>query len=357
MKRTVALFLALATCFLFSFSTGALQILPAEPEISNEKLRAIVQEVQVIEAWKKQMGLDAVDFEQLSIGNSISVYEYSDTGFIEMNLTYPIFYNNELVMLAHEINDSTYQIMTGLANLVNQTKCTRLAIIYDRAGVFIFNGKSFVHLANDSTETLNRKYIDSVQSDELGNIRLTNLAVRKSIDYDSCSPNVNGQANFILSVPYVTQLPYDKICWAATVAMIANYVMGYNLTADEVAMAWLDGVINQGQTTAQAINCMNTLYRTGYTASLTAPDDDRMLINIRDYKKPLYGSFRFIDSTAQHAVVICGINTIAGRVMIVDPEYGEITCYYETNSSWNGYTYTSPTSNKKLRLLQGGWYA
>lgn len=263
-------------------------------------------------------------------------------------------------MLAYEEDNLTYQIMTGLARSVNQTGMDRLAIIYDQNGAYAYNGTSFVCLATDSSAVSDRKCIAEVQPNEVVNINLTELSARTSINIPgtfSVAARELRQANFTLNVPYVTQNPYDNICWAATVAMIANYVMGYELTADEVAMAWLDGVIDQGQTTAQAINCMNTLYRTGYTYGSYAPSDDTILINIRDYAKPLYGSFRFLDSNAQHAVVICGINTLAGRIMIVDPTYGNITCYYETNSEWSGYTYTSPVSNKKLRLLQGGWYA
>ena len=262
------------------------------------------------------------------------------------------FENNEIVTLMYEIEQTRYRIMPKLAIDIRQTGKTNIALIYDINGCHLYDGVGIITLGNTNMIVDGRRDVAEADDFELSELSLANIVKTQKLNYVSNNVNARTQSNYVCSVSYVTQLPNDEICWAATVACIVNYVKGKSLTAKQVAIAqWGSSDYNKGLETKNAILFMNNEYNMNYIYNNYTPSDNAILTNIQN-GYPIYGSFDWeIGSTSgSHGVTIYGINTIAGRIMIMDPEFGSTTSYYSSS----GYTYVSSYSAKTLTFKRAG---
>ena len=110
---------------------------------------------------------------------------------------------------------------------------------------------------------------------------------------------------------------------------------------------------NNTLTGYEAISFMNSKYSMGYVYGYyLMPSDDVIITNIQQ-GYPLYwhGINPFGDG---HAMTIYGINATAGRIMIMDSNFGSTTAYYRNAASGSStsydpegyyYRYVNPNSN------------
>ncbi len=328
---------------------------PMEAMASNEMIvcpaevcTAVINELSLHEYDKYSLGIEDVNFKNLYISKKISVYEYTQDSFSEISNLYLLFENNEIVTAMYGLGNNQYQIMTKLANDIKQVQSTNIAVIYDINGCYLYNGSDFVLLGITDIIVENRENITRVKDSEISELSVVNISETQKLNYESNNINARSQANYMCSVKYVTQTPNDSICWAATTACIVNYVKGKNLTAKQVATAkWGTSDYNKGLEVSKVISFMNSKYNMNYKYHNYVPSDNVILNNIQD-DYPIYGSFDW--SNGRHGVTVYGINVIAGRIMIMDPEFGSTTAYLGAN----GYTYVNSYAGVTLTFKRAG---
>lgn len=348
MKKILSVLLALVTC-LSMVSPASAMASDNTDTISAEERAAIINELSIFEQDKTSIGLGHVDFNNLYISGKVPVYEYTSNGFVELSNLYLLFEDNEIVTLMYNAGESHYQIMTSLAMDISQANLTNVALIYDRNGCYLYDGTKVTLLGNADIIVEGRGDVNEASARKLSKVQLIDITNTQKLGYVSNCMQTRAQANYILGVSYVTQLPYNKICWAATTACIVNYVKGTSLTAKQVAIAkWgSTDFDNEGLSTKNSVSFMNSKYNMGYTYHNYVPSDDVMLSNIQK-GYPIWGSF--VNSNSRHAVTIYGINVIAGRIMIMNPTSGATTGY----ASSGGYTFVSSYSGNTFTFENAG---
>lgn len=310
----------------------------------TEVCTSIINELSMSEQDKASIGMSNVDFSNLYISRKIPVYEYTNNGFTEFSNIYLLLENNEIVTVMYEVEETRYQIMPNLAIDIRQTGATNIALIYDINGCHLYDGLKIITLGNTNMIVEGRADLTEAEELELSKLALVNIAETQKLNYISNTVNTRSQANYMCSVSYVTQLPDDKICWAATLACIVNYVKGTSLTAKQVAKA-KNGATDYNHGLYD--KTMNSEYNMNYKYHNYKPSDNVMLTNIKN-GYPIYGSFTW--TNGRHAVTIYGINVLAGCIMIMDPKFGATTSYLSSN----GYTYVSSYSGTTLTFDRVG---
>ena len=347
MKKILSVLLVLTMCFNLVSPMGVMasdNIVVCPTEVCT----SIINELSVFEQDKASVGMSNVNFNNLYISGKVPVYEYTNNGFTELSNIYLLLENNEIVTVMYEIEETRYQIMPNLASDIRQTGATNIALIYDINGCHLYDGLEIITLGNTNMIVDGRKDITEAEDLEFSEISLASTVETQKLNYVSNNVNARTQANYMCSVSYVTQIPDDQICWAATLACIVNYVKGTSLTAKQVAKA-KNGATNYNQPMYDktAISFMNSEYNMNYKYHNYKPSDNVMLTNIKN-GYPIYGSFTW--TNGRHAVTIYGINVIAGRIMIMDPEFGATTSYLSSS----GYTYVSSYSGTTLTFDRAG---
>lgn len=351
MKKILSVLLVLTMCFNLVSPMGVMasdNIVVCPTEVCT----SIINELSVFEQDKASVGMSNVDFNNLYISGKIPVYEYTNNGFAELSNIYLLLENNEIVTVMYEIEETRYQIMPNLAIDIRQTGATNIALIYDINGCHLYDGLRIITLGNTNMIVDGRADITVAEDLELSELSLVNIAETQKLNYISNNVNARSQANYMCSVSYVTQRPDNSICWAATTACIVNYVKGKTLTAKQVAKAkWGSSDYNKGLEVSKVISFMNSKYNMNYTYHNYTPSDNAILSNIQN-GYPIYGSFDWVNgsSSGRHGVTIYGINVIAGRIMIMDPEFGSTTSYLSSS----GYTYVSSYSGASLTFKRAG---
>ena len=198
MKRKVLCIILMVSLLATSVS------FPATASETNEK-DEIIELLQMVEPYKEEVGFENVDFTLLEIGQAISVYDYVNGQFVFSRNAYPLFYNNGLVSIMYEVSDTTYQIMNQISEAVKGLEVEELTIAYDRQGCHVYDGNEFALILEAENEDLSKDII----------------------------------------LNYVTQQPYEYICWAASIACITNYIRGTSYTAVEIAQDCLGSNFNQ----------------------------------------------------------------------------------------------------------------
>ena len=326
----------------------------SEP-IFNQTSNSIASELAYYETDKSLIGMEGVDFNNLEIGEKIYVYEYLTSGFNEIASAYLIFEENDIVTLAYNIGDCKYQFMTSLAQLIELANEEVFAIVYDKNGCYLYNGASFVQISYTTelcVET--RDIVFNATSAQKADIRLSDAYDSVVLTYTTMVANARTQANFFCTLNYVTQTPYNNICWAATLAMISNSVNGTALTAVDVATAYFGANFNRTLARTIVAELMNNVYNLPYTYRDEAPSDNAILWNIQN-GFPIYASFRQTANSVGHAGALYGINVIAGRIVIMDPMFGSTTCYLNSNGEYY-YVYSGTGATFVLqRALCRSW--
>lgn len=333
-------------------------------ENSNSTNAAILinDALSQIEPYKDSFGYTNIDFESLEVGSPISAYNLYEEGPVFSRKIYPLFEGEALVLLGLEVydGDNTYiQITQGLVDELNEITDwnTPYALIYDDTGCYLCSDEEVQLLVKSEVPNDDRSSLDTISNAALMNAtHQTKIQPQSSLNYMTpATPLSATQVYYSCPVEYVGQMPYDSICWAATIACICNYVRGTDLTAAEIAQNYYDStdpdVFNQGLYDNVVVEFMNTDYYLGYTYISTPPNDNIILRNImNDF--PLYSCFEN-ENGGRHALTIYGINVVGGYISIMDPMNGALTATFSASAL--EYQYVSPSTNNVFTLLRGGY--
>lgn len=336
--------------------------------ISNNVSEGIITELNAISNQKELFGLNNINFENISLGNQIHAYEYTNGKLNELNFClYPLTINEKLVAFAIKDNNTiNYQITT---NLVNETSSNinsneSFALVYDNNICYAYTKNGLISLCKVRHENSNRQKIDKVT--DVSNIKETKLNHFSSVQllgYSSSTENTSSTlsdstaattsitttSSYVsCSVSFVTQNPPSKYCWASSVACIGNFLKGKNYTGIYVAQ-YLYGTTdyNKGANGPTSISTLNNIYGTSYSYYGSTPSENVIYSNISS-GKPLFSGWTY--SSYGHACVIYGINIIGGYIYIMDPEYG----FCSGSSNGSTYSFTSLYSGVTWSLIGYG---
>ncbi len=347
MKKMLTMCIAVFLCFVMCFSANAANIDNSKSQLSKT-YSIIAQELFIYEGNKEYIGLENVDFTNLGVSNKICVYEYTTDSFNEIAEAYLLFDGNKAVSLAYLTNQAPCQFFTFLANKIAGLDEEKFAIVYDRKGCYLYNGKQFRLVCLSGDEVTSRDSLENRISLKTNGLKLSSANRIESLMENSLPLQTRTQTNFSCNIKYVTQNPYGNICWAASTAMIANYKNGTTYSAQDVAKAYFGTDFNKALSLDKiTVNMNSSRYHLGYTYKYSAPSDNTILWNIQN-KYPIVGAFK--NYRNGHAVVVYGINVIAGRIAVMDPVVGSRTCY--RNSSGK-YYFTVSSTGKEYELTYG----
>lgn len=352
-KKIVGIFLSVAIMLtIVSVPALAVSIPPQESTVSSAGRSEIISVLQCIEDDKTAFGLDGVDFCNLQIGNTLHAYEYVNNNFEDLYSAVPILYNDSLIALAIKVDGTRYQISSALALKLANVVDSNIALVYDSKGVYCFTGTDFVLLAESGTIVSSRSDLDEYTSTPYKSMmNLCDLSKVEALGYSSALDS-RSYTNAALPVGFVPQGANTRICWAATIACINNYVHKTNLTAKDVAVKKFGSSnYNQGLDMPSCASFMQSAYNLDYTYKRQVPDENVIFSDLSN-GYPIFGHFTW--SSGSHGVTIYGINIRAGYISVMDPEFGAATASY----SLDGYTYISDYSGVKLTLLNAichGW--
>ena len=333
-KRIVAIMLAVAlacstitTALAADLSTNETAI--NEINESTEARKGIIETLNNIEYAKKDLGLEGIDFSKLKIGVEIPAYEYKDNKITKLFDYYPLYLNHTLKVLAINVDDK-YQIDTSLAYKINEMNCKEAAIIYDADGCYLYDGLK-LNLLYNSTIVHNERasLTESASLVNFSDLATANLEIAEDLNYQFTT-STYAPTYFSCNVQYVTQNPYDYLCWAACIAMVINTVYGTSYTARDISKMYFgsfkDDVILSSKIEGFLEDKFNYKTVTKYVA------DDLLLDSIKR-GNPVYTAvdLEMNQRGAVHAVTTYGINLISGYVTVIDPTFGSTTAFLKDN--------------------------
>lgn len=338
MKNLICLFLVITFCLPLPLSASATSIELGYSVDSDNLYQTISNELSYYENNKSFVGLENVNFDNLQISDKISVYEYLPTGIFEIAEAHLLYENDKIVTLAYKSDEGIYEFMTPLAKRISQIEASNLSIVYDNTGCFIYNGEAFINIYVSNYIIETRNSIAELNDSVDFAFDLCNIENKHNFIYNPLNPLTRSlPQNVFCSVDFVGQ-QYNNICWAACIAMISNSINNTSLTDVDVASSYFGTNVpsgfNKTISMRTAKNIMNNTYGLNYIYKNEIPTEDVILDNILN-GTPILAKFDF--SYWHHAVVIYGINVLAGRMMIMNPNYGSMTCYY---NSEHVYYYT-----------------
>lgn len=319
-------------------------------EAADAYKSGIINALQAVEGTE----LAGLDFSELTVGEPIQTYVYVGDTFEQNGIYYPLLENGNLVLLAIP-QDGWYQITNGLVAEINKniTRTTAFSLVYDQTRCYLYANGIFTLLVESGDQIQSRSVLnpDLVVRD---NIMETNsLSVSTPLGYSSKNAtNAQTRSDYIqCGVSYVTQNPYNNLCWAASCVSIMNYLTTNRYTIVELAQAHHNSIsevifnqtINPGveTTVLRRFGGLTYTYRYGTIPSVT------VIRNNIQAGKPIYSHWS-VSSTQYHAVVIkgTGMNGNYAYLYVVDPQFG----YTNAQLSNGAYTYTSAYSGRVLRM-------
>lgn len=318
------------------------------PLNQSERL-LLIDVLSEIDLQKDAWGLEDVDMNALHVGMPIRTYNYVK-GMLERGYDmYPLTTDGLLVLWAIPINGQ-FQITNSLVSEINTLIDfnTPFALVYDASNAYVYSNQSLSILKQFEQNIDSRDVINTKTKLAVDGIDTMALSQNVYLDYENNNQDMQKStlANVSCNVGYVTQNPYDNLCWAASVACIVNYKKGTSLTAATVAKKYygntnFDQAINRDNLTEKLRD-----YGLNYYQFSNYGNFDNKIFSSISAGNPVGGTFDVSDG-AYHATVIFGINIIAGRIQIMDPAFGNTTA---TLSSTGDYTYVSSLTNSTLEL-------
>lgn len=347
----LALLTAGCICLSVSMSASAATV-SSRDLLEESKVNQISTAIDFVAETKSAYGLDDVDFSDLELGASIVTYEYVDNSFRVLGEMIPIFSGDEIVASAFDIGNGTYSVETLLANDINNVGFDDVAIVYDRDEVYLFNGDDFVLLEKSDISISERDDIDiNALNNEEHHISTTDIHNNTRVRLKNNRIQGRTTLPFVeCDVKYVTQNPYNNLCWAACIAMIKNYKSGTSLTAPDVSRAHFGTLKNQGLSGKKVQDCMQDKYGLHYTYRDAAPKENVIFSNLAK-GDPVIGGFMGTNGSeiVGHMCVIYKDNPFSNFIGIKDPECGSVA----VNASNGKYTYVSSFSGATLTLTAG----
>lgn len=341
MKKYLSAILAL--CMVFQLSTPSLAV---SDEVTLTNKSGLIESLNCIEPQKDAFGLKNVDFSNIYVGDMIHAYEYTSDGLHEIFGLYPLFENSTLIAFAIANEDGKYTITTALVNEVSAIEPLNVALIYDRHCCYLYNGSDITLLIKNVEEADNRVVLsEGLEALCVTKIALADMSLREYLGYANY-PNAHNQSSYYCSVKYVTQLPYNHICWAATIACIVNCRTGTSYTAPEIAQSYYGSDFDYTLSMSNILLLMNAQYALGYHIIGRAPTD-KVLVDNLSTGWPLFGYVKGSNGSS-HACTLYGINTSTGSLSVMDPLFGAALAY--RSSSTDLYAYVSPRSGLTFSL-------
>lgn len=351
-KKLLSILTAGCIC-ISTLITASAATVSSQDLLEDSKVDRIVTALNFIEETKSTYGLDDVDFNDLELGSSITTYEYIDNTFEVLGEMVPIFSGDKIIASAFDVGDGNYSVETFLANEIDKMGFEDIAIVYDRDEVYLFNGSDFVLLKKSDICITVR---DDIDLDSLKNkkhhIVTTNVNANSRIrlNLDTMQAKATVPPYVECDVEYVTQLPYDKLCWAACVAMVKNYKSGTSLTTPDVAKKYFGTVKNEAISGEKIQDCMKRLYGLDYTYRSTAPKENIIGSNLSE-DWPVIGVFSWSVGTSngRHACVITLDNPFSYYISLLDPMYGGVAA----TGSNGTFSYVDSSSGVTMTLTAG----
>lgn len=350
MKKRVILF-ALICLMFFSFSITVYAESDEDKEIiSSEEEEKIIDVLKYVESDAKSFGLSGIDFNNLQISDAIPLYEYKSQEFFKIGETYPIISDGHIVALATKCCEDKYSLETALAQKIDLLGYKNIAIICDSESEYIYDGSTITEVMKLGIIVEDRDSISDSSLMDYSGISLTNIETVEYLNYSEYQSEITRQNYYFCNVSYVTQNPYNNLCWAATTACIKNYLSGTTLNAAAVSMAYFNvsTVMNIKVPSSDVANFMQNTYGLSYTYNNYRPSDNAILNNITG-GYPIYGSFSWTTSSSSgyHACTIYGVNPISGYISVMNPSQGAMV------AATNGTTYVFTVGGTSYSLARG----
>lgn len=282
---------------------------------------------------KKELGLEYVDFEKVTYSDPIIAYDYYNHSVSENAKYIPIKYQERLI--GWVINyDNFYQFSTSFVSIINErnTNETGFSFVYSLDSCYLYDGETLLSLCTFNQELPKRSSIENIQDIMDLPISLSKMGNDIIVGFHSSANYLSNSAYVSCGVSYVTQNPYNHLCWAASAACISNYVNGTTKTAVNVVNEYKGYFADSALPVGYEASVLSRINVTGYTSS-SVPSDSVIYKNIRNYK-PIIATFDA--SWTHHDTVIYSISITGGYVGVMDPLSGYTTASY---SSTAGYQY------------------
>lgn len=322
--------------------------------LSESERLLLVEALRDIEPQKATWGLSDIDFCDLCVGNPVQTYDYINNTLEPNRELYPIIANGQLVLWAIAHNGQ-YQLTNGLVKEVSNiiTNDTPFALLYDADCVYIYANDTVTLLSKFAFTIDTRSTI--VPESSLSDFEINTVSFGEGmlIGY-RMTPRMSG--NVWCYVDFVPQGNY-RICWAATVACIYNYINNLEgsaaLDAVTVARREFGASFNKGIYWENISGVLNA-FDIDYVGASVASLDPLNAADIHASVMNGYPAFGWFDALADeyHAVTIYGSNVLAGRMVVMDPNSGSHTVTLNANGD---YSYVSNVTNDTYILL-GAFY-
>lgn len=355
MKKITKKIMTVLLAVVFMFYVGVPQSVYAVNDVlTDEDVYSIAQQLTLLDEGNA-IDVELSSFNRLLCGYKIHAYECIEGTLVEADFSfYPLFYDDILICMVQKVvcdNGESYVQLTECFleefNNVYQNG-EKIALIYDvDSCYFVFaNGEreqigsftmpvSYRDVLDDtiSIESVVFETVKKISSYNAMFIQTQNMNARSTPTYQSAS----------ISVDYVTQNPPSKICWAASVACIGNYLTSEDYTAVDVARYVSPENYNQSVNTDVAMRALYNIYGIDYAyfRAYTHLVSEEILYNNLSQGYPIFSVWSDSqNSSSAHAVVIRGILTNS-YVMVMDPDFGFTTAwmsdsYYRYVSSLYG---------------------
>lgn len=339
-KRSMSILLCIVAVVLIPVKSFSME--PDYKESLNQIAGRIGTSLETIEIIRNDLALKNVAFETVLVGEPIQAYEINTSGLNRIREYYPLFENDKLIALATLVSDDIYQISTQLCEELDVYKGSNIALLYDVDTCYIVCGENDYEPICKFTPYGDTRI--KLNTSNRYNISLTYLQPNAVVPYVPIDAERGVTAYIACNVSFVPQTT-SNICWAASMAMIDNYLNSHTYTAESMAkyirgsILW-DNPLNITQTAGYYRTKLSLFY--DERASLSAADSN-IFYNISN-SYPIHAQFS-VSNGANHVVVIYGVNATSGYITLKDPEYGTITCYstggvYSYVRVDNSYTYT-----------------
>ena len=330
--------------------------------LTQAQMQDIAQSLRSAMQTKSDFGLENVDFNSLMLGSEIPTFEYTVTGFNQLDFSFiPVF--SEDILIALVVKDGTgrsaitKQIGTALVRELNDADiCLEtLAIIYDADGCHAYNGVSTTLLVKSEDSDPTRSTMSEVELSSNNSIFCSDFDSRVSINLYSCLDDVDTEAfpTHIIRLSFVSQEPetYRNLCWAACMSMIGKYHTGISKSIVEIARSvYNNGDFDFGAESYQIIPKYEELYSL-FVSSETDPYriDEAWIRSFIYDDIPLHTNFINVDLDNQyHATVIYGIAGNGESIVIRDPQEGTYYGYFDSRE--DKIVYTTYYSGYKMVL-------
>lgn len=352
MKRLISILLTMV--LLAGVATPALA---ADWELTEQLESAVSDEVlnkiAVSLADAQELGLtDAAD-GAYTVGAGLPAYICEDGTYQVSGATYyPLYQDGSLIaMMIERATTPAAQysanpaMITLLASFETLDGC---ALLFDSAACYLYNSTTVVKLYdfvdNDAVSDRDTLTMQTAIPNLTTSVQSVPAAVTTAVTM-AVQPMTTGSVS--LNVPYVGYSSYSKICWAACVASISNYLVGSTYFASDIArMKTPTGNLNVGATLSESCTYLyeatEPYSNVGifYGAYESAPNNT-VIRNQLEQDYPLIGRFKYSGDDFGHQVVICGIydGTSIWRITAMNPSrYNERETIY-----WDGshYSYTN----------------